>query len=226
MRFACRLESIDRFHTYVLLDMVYDWSSNESSLENASTALHQLFVIWYMFDLLLKILNTIFRYRHTTPPSDHLLLPSIMLNHDSALNHGPLISRWENNKFENCWYKTVRILEALRLLVQWFLNLSSSQRDLSGSLLGDLSNNRWSGVPYYVWSDGALDYRNECACFIFARCVTGSKPVSFSSCETVVNPETWIGEKNNTSLNELYDRRPLVALISQMIEELKLFNLV
>jgi hypothetical protein len=31
-------------------------------------------------------------------PADHLLL-------DSALNLVPLISRWEMNKFENCWLK-------------------------------------------------------------------------------------------------------------------------
>ncbi len=35
---------------------------------------------------------------------DHLLL-------DSAPNLGPLISRWQINKFENCLYKSVRILE-------------------------------------------------------------------------------------------------------------------
>jgi hypothetical protein len=71
-------------------------------------------------------------------PPDHLLL-------DSVPNLGPLISRWEINKFENCWYESVRILEVLKLLFQQFLNLSSSQRDLSGPILGDLSNNRWSG---------------------------------------------------------------------------------
>ncbi len=52
-------------------------------------------------------------------PSDHLLL-------DSAPNLGPLISCWEINKLENCWYKSVRILEVLKLLFQQFLNLSSS----------------------------------------------------------------------------------------------------
>jgi hypothetical protein len=44
----------------------------------------------------------------TTP--DHLLW-------DSAPNLGPLISRWEINKFENCLYKSVRILEVLKLLI-------------------------------------------------------------------------------------------------------------
>ncbi len=71
-------------------------------------------------------------------PADHLLL-------DSALNLGPLISRWEINKFENCSYKSVRILEVLKFLFQQFMNLSSSQRDMSGPILGALSNNRWSG---------------------------------------------------------------------------------
>jgi hypothetical protein len=70
-------------------------------------------------------------------PSDHLLL-------DSAPNLGPLISYWEINKFENCWYKSVRILEVLKVSFQHFLNLPSSQQDMSGSILGALSNNRWS----------------------------------------------------------------------------------
>ncbi len=68
---------------------------------------------------------------------DNLLL-------DSVPNLGPLISRWEINEFENCWYKSVRILEVLKFLFQQFLNLSSSQRDMSGPILGALSNNRWS----------------------------------------------------------------------------------
>ncbi len=72
-------------------------------------------------------------------PPDHLLS-------GSAPHLGPLISRWEIMKFEICWYKSVRILEVLKLLFQQFLSLSSSRRDMSGSILGDLSNNRWSGV--------------------------------------------------------------------------------
>jgi hypothetical protein len=72
---------------------------------------------------------------------DHLLL-------DSAPNLGPHISHWEINKFETCWYKSVRILEVLKLLFQQFLNLSSSQRDMNGPILGYLSNNRWLGVIY------------------------------------------------------------------------------
>ncbi len=58
-----------------------------------------------------------------------------------APNLGPLISRREINKFETCWYKSVRILKVLKLLFQQFLNLSSSQR---GPILGALSSNRWS----------------------------------------------------------------------------------
>ncbi len=69
---------------------------------------------------------------------DHLLLDS-----DPILE--PLISRWEIKKFENCWYKSVRILEVLKFLFQQFLILSSSQQDIRGRILGDLSNNRWSG---------------------------------------------------------------------------------
>ncbi len=73
----------------------------------------------------------------TLLPPDHLLL-------NSAHNLGPLISRREINKFENCWFKSVRILEVLKLLLQQFLNLSSSQQDMSGPILGDMSNGRWS----------------------------------------------------------------------------------
>ncbi len=72
---------------------------------------------------------------------DYLLL-------DSARNLGPFISRWEIIKFENCWYKRVGILEVLKLLFQRFLNFSSSQRDMSGPILGDLSSNRWSGCMF------------------------------------------------------------------------------
>jgi hypothetical protein len=64
---------------------------------------------------------------------------------DSIPNLGPLISRWEINKFEVCWYKSVRIWEVLKLLFKQFLNLSSSQQNMSGPRLGTLSNNMWSG---------------------------------------------------------------------------------
>jgi hypothetical protein len=65
---------------------------------------------------------------------------------DSAPNLETLISCWEVNKFENCWYKSVRILKVLmKRLFQQFSNLSSSQRDMSGPRLGSLSINRWSG---------------------------------------------------------------------------------
>ncbi len=60
-------------------------------------------------------------------------------------NLGPLISRWEINKFENCWYKSIRILGVLKPLFQQFLNLSTSLRAMSGPILGGLSNSRWSG---------------------------------------------------------------------------------
>jgi hypothetical protein len=78
------------------------------------------------------------------------LLPSDHLSLNNAPNLGPLIPRWEINKFENCWYKSVRILKVLNLLFQPFLNLSSSQRDVSGPILGALSNNKWSGNSKYT----------------------------------------------------------------------------
>ncbi len=64
---------------------------------------------------------------------------------DSAPNLEPLKSHWEINKFENCSYKSVRILEVLKLMFHQFLNVSSSQRDMSGPRLEALSKNRWSG---------------------------------------------------------------------------------
>jgi hypothetical protein len=58
-------------------------------------------------------------------------------------SRSPIIGQ-EINKFKNCWNKSVRILEVLKLLFKQFLNMSSSQRDMSGPILGDMSNNRWS----------------------------------------------------------------------------------
>ncbi len=74
---------------------------------------------------------------------DHPLL-------DSAPNLDPLMSRWEINKFQNCWYKSVRILEVLKHLFHQSLNLSSSKRDMSGPILGALSNNRWSWGSFWT----------------------------------------------------------------------------
>ncbi len=59
------------------------------------------------------------------------------------LDHSYLVGKFI--KFENCCYKSVRILEVLKLLFRQFLNVSSSQRDISGPIIGDLSNDRWSG---------------------------------------------------------------------------------
>jgi hypothetical protein len=74
-------------------------------------------------------------------PHDHLLL-------DSASDIGPPISRWELDKFKNCWNKSFRSSKILTLLYQQFSNLSISQRDMSGPRLGALSKNRWSGGTY------------------------------------------------------------------------------
>jgi hypothetical protein len=60
----------------------------------------------------------------------------LLLN--SAPNLGPLIPRWEIDKFENCSDISVSwVLEILKLLFQQFLNLSISQRDMSGPIVGD-----------------------------------------------------------------------------------------
>ncbi len=65
---------------------------------------------------------------------------------------GPLISRWELDKFKNCWNKSFRTSKILKLLYQQFSNLSISQRDMSGPRLGSLSNNRWSGGTLWVYT--------------------------------------------------------------------------
>ncbi len=97
-------------------------------------------------------------------PHDHLLL-------DSAPNLGPLRSPWENNKFENCWYKSVRILEVLKLIFQQFLNLSSSQRDMSDPILGDLSDNRWSGgIVLVIFMRLGYKFRVLCDWVINSEC--------------------------------------------------------
>ncbi len=72
-------------------------------------------------------------------PSDHLLL-------ERSPNIGPLISRWELDKFKNCWNKSFRTSNILTLLYQQFSNLLISQQYTSDPRLGTLSNNRWSGV--------------------------------------------------------------------------------
>ncbi len=85
---------------------------------------------------------------------DHLLL-------DGLPNLGPLISRWELDKFKNCWNNSFRTSKILTLLYQQFLNLSSSEWDMSGPRLGTLSNNRWSGVSLM-----SIDFYVNSALFI------------------------------------------------------------
>ncbi len=74
--------------------------------------------------------------------NSHLLL-------DRSPNIGPLVSRWELDKFKNCWYKRYRTFKILTFLYQKFLNLLISQRDMSGPRLGALSNYRWLGIFCY-----------------------------------------------------------------------------
>jgi hypothetical protein len=90
-------------------------------------------------------------------PPDHLLL-------DRSPNIGPLISRWELDKFKNFRNNSFRTSKILTLLYQQFSNLLISQRDMSGPRLRALSNNRWfdsndvclKRIPWWpprVWSD-------------------------------------------------------------------------
>ncbi len=93
--------------------------------------------LWYQRDTEYWTNENSKKWSSASVPPDHLLL-------DSAPNLGPLISRWKMNNFKNCWYKSVKILEVLKFLFQQLSNLSSSQRNMSGPILGELSNNRWS----------------------------------------------------------------------------------
>ncbi len=72
-------------------------------------------------------------------PSDHRLL-------DRSPNIGSLISRWELDKFKNCWNKSFRTSKILTPLDHQYSNLLIFQRDMSGPRLGALSKNMWSGV--------------------------------------------------------------------------------
>ncbi len=75
-------------------------------------------------------------------PPDHLSL-------DRSPNIGPLISRWELDKFKNSGNKSFRTSKILTLLYQQFSNLLIllvPQRDMSGPRLGALSNNTKSSI--------------------------------------------------------------------------------
>ncbi len=74
-------------------------------------------------------------------PLDHLFL-------DRSPNIGPLVSRWELDKFKNCWNKSFRPSKILTLLYQQLSNLLIFQRDMSGPWLRALSKHRWSGGTY------------------------------------------------------------------------------
>ncbi len=66
---------------------------------------------------------------------DHLLL-------GRSPNTGPLISRWELDKFKNSSNKSSRTSKILTMLYQQFFKLFISQRNMSGPRLGALSNDR------------------------------------------------------------------------------------
>jgi hypothetical protein len=59
---------------------------------------------------------------------------------------------------------------------------------------------------------------------VSASCVTISNPNLLSSSETAVNPG--IKSRKSTYLNDHDVRKPLVLSISQISEELRLYNLV
>ncbi len=105
---------------------------------------------------------------------------------DSAPNLGPLISRWEINRFENCWYKCQDFKGSIKLLFQQFLNLSSLHQGISGPILGALSNNRWSGGTISVtslWSitKPACDALQELMANAFPECVSDDPVLCLSA---------------------------------------------
>ncbi len=84
------------------------------------------------------------------PPITYYWTVSLILDHSYLVGNLtnskiPLISRWELDKFKNCWNKSFRTTKILTLLYQQFSNLKIFQWDMSGPRLGALSNNRWSG---------------------------------------------------------------------------------
>jgi hypothetical protein len=115
-----------------------------SKFESISTVIFA--TKWFSVSELLKITSVYI-------PPDHLLL-------DRSRNIGPLIFRWNLDKFKNCWNKSFRTSKILTLLYQQFSNLLISQRDMSGSRLGALSNNRWSGGNQGIQNWGLYNVRS------------------------------------------------------------------
>ncbi len=170
--------------------------------------------IWCFLPLSVQLLYALL-YASYIPP-DHLLL-------DRSPNIGPLISRWELDKFQNCWNKSLRTSNIRTLLHQQFLILLISQRDMSGPRLGALSNNRWSGVPLYARTGVGF-----AAKFVRARaqehsplstgpwwshsprvCSRGrlTCPAPAAGCSTPTGPSFWVtwhlsGKKRNFSLSQ------------------------
>ncbi len=123
----------------VTYDMSEKWKSGWYIDQYIIIILYSLKILLNLHSLLMVLFQVMTISTTITQglPPNHLWL-------DSAPNLGPLISRWEINKFENCWYKSVGIIEVLKILFHQFLNLSSSRRDMSGQILGGVSSNRWS----------------------------------------------------------------------------------
>jgi hypothetical protein len=101
----------------------------------------------------LQTINTKKTQKHYIKSASCSMVPHDHLSLDRSPNIGPLISRWELDKFRNCWNKTFRTSKILMLLCQQFLNLLISQQDMSGPRLGALSNNRWLGGRIFVQID-------------------------------------------------------------------------
>ncbi len=107
-------------------------------------------------------------------PFDHLLL-------DRSPNIRPHISRWELDKFKNCWNKSFRSSKILTLLYQQFSNLLISQRDMSSPRLGALSYNRWFGGIwwrfYFVLKEICpVNDSNRLFCYVSGRTHVSSPP--------------------------------------------------
>jgi hypothetical protein len=132
-----------------------------------------------------------------------------------------LVFRWEINKFENCWHKSVRILKVLELLFQQFLNLSSSQRDRIGSILRTLSNNRWSGGTAPLWITSRNTTRIMLGCGIVSNLWVVTPRVHTCNKQGTI-PRVDVTRrslKNIIKLRKLSSRHPFTCLALLLISD-------
>ncbi len=144
------------------LPLVAETSYLSRRLSTASYALGSIYVrrqFWYSTFLFLDSSPYILDYSVYISlenwPIKHQL-PSDLILLNRSPNIGPLMSRWELEKFKNCWNNSFRTSRILTLLYQKFSNLLISQWDMSGPRLGALSN-RARQLCLWCWGTVELD---------------------------------------------------------------------